>query len=144
MQTCKKIVPEAPYKASVAKITKAEVDIMPCFQYVNTGVAEADLMQFDMWLMETRQKPNVYSTAWNRGTLFSYDAHINQEMIPIDWRVYLTWSNTFRFRYKAILDELCIKSWNNFIGPDAELRVARHMQLTGARPKPLSECDLSA
>lgn len=142
MQPCNKIASPAPYVASTARITAAEKDAAPCFSYVNPGVAEKDLQQFDHWLMEMRVKPQVYCTSWERGKFYSFEACIFHQMVPVDWRVYLTWANTFNRRFRNILDDLQIKAPNNFVGPDAELQIARAMQV-GARPIPLAECDLS-
>jgi hypothetical protein len=128
------------YQASLAPISKEELNTIPCFRYINLEVQEADLEQWDQWFMQYRRKPHVYSTKRQGCSTFRVELP-GGEFVDVDWRVYRTWCNTFHLRYAPLLNELGVKATNPHIGSETQFLVAKLMD-NGWCPKALADCSV--
>lgn len=135
------IIPKAPYIASFAPLSKAELEGIRCHFYINLGVTEDDLKQLDEMFMRQRAKPQCFSTS-NRGSHTFHIPYRGTE-VAVDWRVYCTWANTFHLRFMEGLKALGIKHSNPHIHPDHQFNLATWMERQVKSPKPLAECDFS-
>lgn len=135
------IRPTTPYVKSLEPISAEELAKIRCHFYINLGVAEADLEEFDRMFLEQRTKPPVFST-YSRGDSTFHTPGIGGEVL-VDWRIYCTWMNTFHLRYTEGLEVLGVKHSNPHIHPDNQHRLANWLKVNNKSPKPLAECDLS-
>lgn len=127
------------YQASTAPLTRAELNEIPCYEYINQEVTESDLQQFDTWFMQLRAKPEVYSR-WQKQRA-SFVVELQSKSVVVDWRVYRTWDNTFHLRYTHLIEELGFNSAQRFFHPDQQFQIAKLMD-QGRRPIPLAECHI--
>lgn len=126
------------YKSSTAGLSDEELRDIPCYRYLNPEVSEQDLQQWDQWLQQYRCEPPVYSTR-NRKNGTTFEAVLpTGDVVPVDWRVYRTWGNSFHLRYSAMLKRLGVSAKNPHVGPDARIAIARLMD-EGLRPLTLKE-----
>lgn len=127
------------YQASLSPMSKEELATVPCFKYINLDVPERELEQWDMWFMEHRRTPDVYSLG-GKGW-YTFFAKLGDQEVDVDWRIYRTWANTFHHRYEPLLIELGLKTSNPHFHPEDQFQIAKLMD-EGARPKALADCHI--
>jgi len=134
------IRPTNPYVQSFEPVSKEDLNKIRCHFYINLGITEVDLKQFEMFLA-LRSKPQVFSTS--RSGSQTFHTSFFGEEVAVDWRVYCTWANTFHLRFEEGLTTLGVKHSNPHVHPDNQHLLANWMNTNSKSPKPLAECDFS-
>lgn len=134
------IRPSVPYVPSFDPVPKAELEKMNCMLYVNLGVSDSDLEQFDLYFLESGAIPVVWSS-FQRNCSRSFYIEEQGKQVPVDWRVACTWLVSFRFRYEEALRAFELADTYPKISESDESRLSRWMNEHGKKPKLLSQCE---
>jgi len=120
------------YKSSLKPIPESELSKIVCWGYVNEDVQDMDLEKFDQYFIDSQGTFGVYTTHKpDKSETFTLE--FGETEIPVDWRVYRTWNNTFHLRYRDILISNGIKHNNPHIAPEDRFRIVRAL-INGNKP----------
>lgn len=121
-------------------IPREEFNYINIFAFLDLDIDDALMAYFDDVFVRQLRKPDAFRRYHGKEKVSTYYILDGDEEVNIDYRVYLTWSNTFHLRFAHLLKRMNQHYRNPFIHPDVQIAVARLLAF-GEKPLPVAQLE---